>query len=235
MSSLISPGKLSKFGRKQKRLPKVLLSRSSWVILIGLVGLVFVLVIAWSWLLGGEGSYRYAGRGSGGQEFKVKGEVSNSQIEKDFWIIIPKIGVSAPVRENVDGAVAWAVAPRVLKGVGHYRRGPLGGVMVDGDLPGGRAGNIFLFGHSQILGRDPRKNYSGVFNDLEELKKGDKIDVYYQGKKYTYQVKSRQVVDKTDLRWVTDDGDDIETLTLMSCWPLGLDWKRYVVQADRIG
>lgn len=202
-----------------------------------LVPAVVLFTVIGYWLFSRGDSYTYqynGGSGGGGGELRVKGEFSEDPVNQDFSVVIPKLGVNAPVKENVEGAAEWAVAPQVLKGVGHYKRGQLGDVTVDGDLPGGEPGNVFLFGHSQILGRDSEENYAGVFDDLEELEDGDIVEVYYQGEKHQYKVKSGQVVGKDDLKWVTHDGDDTETLTLMSCWPLGLDWKRYVVQAEKV-
>lgn len=200
------------------------------------VVLLFTVVTVWFFNRGDSYTYQYNADGSAseGGAVRVKGESSDSPVNQNFAIVIPKLGVNAPIKKDVDGAAEWAVAPQVLKGVGHYKRSKLGDVTVDGDLPGGKPGNVFLFGHSQILGRDKRENYAGVFNDLEELEDGDIVEVYYESEKYQYKIKSGQVVGKDDLKWVTDNGDDVETLTLMSCWPLGLDWKRYVVQAEKI-
>jgi len=152
-------------------------------------------------------------------------------VNRDFAILAPQINLNAPVKEGVDGTNEYEYLPRVLQGVAHYKRKDLGEVVVDGALPGQGSGNIFLFGHSQIPGGDT-SNYQGVFNDLEELKPGEIVTLYYQGEEYKYQVKDGRVVDKTAVEYLAHT--ETETLTLMSCWPLGLDWKRYVVRAERV-
>ncbi len=208
------------------------LSRIPAVIKILLASFVVILGLSGYLVFRGGSSYIYRNGNFAGDESPLR-DGRNFSVEpanREFGLLIPKLGVNAPVRGNVDGSQEWAIAPQILKGIGHYRRGPLGPVTVDGAVPG-QKGNIFLFGHSQILGRS-KEDYAGVFNDLEELKEGDLIEVYYQEDKYQYRVTTGQVVDKTDLKWV--EHTDQETLTLAGCWPLGLDWKRYVVQAERI-
>lgn len=150
-------------------------------------------------------------------------------IDREFSIVMPRIGLNAPVFANIDGTNEYSYLPRILKGVAHYQHKDLGKVVVDGAFPGDGTGNIFLFGHSQIPGGD-MSDYQGVFNNLEELRAGDVITVYYQGQPHQYVVRSGEVVDvsRVDVMAHTET----ETLTLMSCWPLGLDWKRYIIRAE---
>jgi LPXTG-site transpeptidase (sortase) family protein len=151
-------------------------------------------------------------------------------INREFSILAPQIGVNSPISKNVDGSNEKFYIPNMLRGVAHYVRKDLGDVLVDGALPG-QPGNIFLFGHSQIPGGS-LENYQGVFNKLEKLAIGDIVKVFYEGKEYRYKVKTGQVVQKDQVEYLAHT--EQETLTLMSCWPLGLDIKRYVVQADRV-
>lgn len=151
-------------------------------------------------------------------------------ISADFGLVIEKIGVNAPIR-HVDGSNEKAYLPNILQGIGHYQPKVLPQVVVDGSLPG-EGGNVFLFGHSQIPGGD-LSHYKGVFNNLGQLEIGDRMTVYYQGQAYyNYEVYQSKVVDKTALSYL--DRTPKETLTLMTCWPLGLDIKRYIVRARRI-
>jgi LPXTG-site transpeptidase (sortase) family protein len=68
-----------------------------------------------------------------------------------------------------------------------------------------------------------------VFNDLSMLSKGDKIIVYFKGNEREYMVDESKIVSKTAVEYL--DHSDEEILTLMTCWPLGLDVKRYMVFA----
>lgn len=148
-----------------------------------------------------------------------------------FSLFAPQVNINVPIKKNIDASVEYNYLPQVLQGVAHYRRQPLGDVMVDGALPGSGEGNIFLFGHSQIPGRST-DNYQGVLNDLEDFVMGDVLSVFYEDAEYRYKVVDAKVTEKTDLSIV--EYTETETLTLMSCWPLGLDLKRYVVRAERV-
>lgn len=150
-------------------------------------------------------------------------------IATDFGLVIEKIGVNAPIR-HVDGSNEKEYLPNILQGIGHYQRKVLPSVTVDGSLPG-ENGNIFLFGHSQIPGGDT-VNYKGIFNNLGQLEIGDRVMVYYQGRSFNYEVYESKVVDRTALSYLSRTPE--ETLTLMTCWPLGLDIKRYIIRARRI-
>jgi len=155
--------------------------------------------------------------------------VGPTPVSADFGLIIEKIGVNAPIFD-VDGFNEKEYGPSILQGIGHFRQKLFLSTLVNGVYPG-VSGNVFLFGHSQIPGGD-ESHYKGVFNNLGQLEIGDKIMVYYQGKAYNYQVYESKVVDKTALEYLGQTPE--ETLTLMTCWPLGLDVKRYIVRARRI-
>ena len=94
----------------------------------------------------------------------------------------------------------------------------------------GEDGNIFIFGHSQVPGGD-MSDYRGAFNDLPNIKEGDELIFYYQEKKYSYRVYESKVVEKTAFEYLGHTTE--ETLTLMTCWPLGFENKRYIVRAKR--
>lgn len=155
--------------------------------------------------------------------------LATTPVATDFALVINKINVNAPVRD-VDGSNEKNYLPNILQGIGHYQRKVLSQVTVDGSYPGA-GGNIFLFGHSQIPGGD-MSHYKGIFNDLGNLDLGDEIVVYYQNQVFRYAVFESKVVEKTALEYLSKTED--ETLTLMTCWPLGLDVKRFIVRARRI-
>lgn len=155
--------------------------------------------------------------------------IQPTPISLDFGLIIPKINVNAPVRD-VDGFNEKQYLPSILQGIGHFQRQVVFSNFVEAAYPG-EAGNVFLFGHSQIPGGD-LSHYKGVFNNLAQLENGDSITVFYQGKAYDYEVYEKRVVEKTALEYLAKTEE--ETLTLMTCWPLGLDVKRLIVRAKRL-
>lgn len=148
----------------------------------------------------------------------------------NFNISIISLDINAPVTKNVDGSRKEKYLPNVLQGVAHYQRKVLPDVTVDGALPG-EPGNIFLFGHSQIPGGDT-SNFKGVFNNLPNIKTGERVQIFYQGDSFVYEVYEAKVVGKNEISYLEKTPQ--ETLTLMTCWPLGLDIKRFVARAKRV-
>lgn len=151
-------------------------------------------------------------------------------LNTDFTLVISKINVNVPIIADVDGSEALEYLWQVKKGVAHYKHKKLTRVTVDGAKPG-EGGNIFLFGHSQIPGGDT-SNFQGVFNDLHKLIPGDEVLVYYQGQEFKYQVTEGKVVERDAVEYLAHTTS--ETLSLMTCWPLGLDVKRYLILAKRV-
>jgi len=74
--------------------------------------------------------------------------------------------------------------------------------------------------------------YKGVFNSLPNIAIDEIVSVFYQGNEYRYQVKESKVIEKNQIEYLGHT--EKETLTLMTCWPLGLNTKRYIVRAVRI-
>ncbi len=98
-------------------------------------------------------------------------------------------------------------------------------------LPGKR-GNAAIFGHSILpIFYDP-KNYLSIFSLLPTLKKGDDINVSYDGISYVYRVESMFEVLPTDIQVLDQDSSD-SFLTLVTCVPPGDPGKpkRLVVRA----
>ncbi|MFI5240946.1 MAG: sortase [Microgenomates group bacterium] len=98
-------------------------------------------------------------------------------------------------------------------------------------LPGKR-GNSVLFGHSILpIFYDP-KNYISIFSLLPTLKKGDEIDVDYDGISYKYRVEEMFEVLPTDIQVLDQDTTD-SFLTLVTCVPPGdpRKPKRLIVRA----
>lgn len=151
-------------------------------------------------------------------------------VNTDFCLVIPEISVNAPILKNVDGSNKAEWIWKVKEGVAHFKHLELAEVTVNGSFPG-EGGNVFLFGHSQIPGGD-MSNYQGVFNDLEKLLPSDKVIVYYQGERFEYEVAEGKVVDRGDLQYLEHTSEEI--VTLSTCWPLGLDVKRYIIRAKRL-
>ncbi len=154
-------------------------------------------------------------------EYLIKGPESISHeikpIDQAFGIVIPKIRASSKVVPDVnpynDKEYQWALT----KGVAHAR----------GTSFPGQAGNVFIFSHSSANFYEATR-YNSVFYLLSKLEKGDKIDLYYKGEKFTYKVTEKVVADPKDLSYLTKKTSK-KMVTLMTCWPPGTTYKRLLV------
>lgn len=136
-------------------------------------------------------------------------------------VMINKISVNAPIifdQKTVDQA---AFQKALKNGVVHYP---------DTALPG-QPGNVVIFGHSSGQWW-AQGDYKFVFTLLDKLKLEDRIFIDYQGTRYIYRVKSTTVVRPTDLS-VLNQGSG-NTLTLITCSPVGSNSKRLIIHAEQI-
>ena len=130
-------------------------------------------------------------------------------------IIIPKIGVTAPLNMNV---LPSQVLPTLQNGVVHY---------ADTALPG-QIGNVVIFGHSSDFPWSPGA-YKNVFALLDRLAPGDQIIVPYGTQRFGYVVISSQVVRATELSVLKKT--PTPQLTLITCYPVGTAQRRLVIVA----
>lgn len=88
-------------------------------------------------------------------------------------------------------------------------------------------GNTVIVGH-RFTYTDP----SGPFYNLDQVKEGDKIVVYWNKQKYVYKVDKVSVVPPTALE--VERQTDTKLLTLYTCTPLWSARDRLVVQAKPV-
>jgi len=142
-------------------------------------------------------------------------------LNKDFGLYIPKIGTNTKVIKNVDPYKRDEYINVLYTGVAHAK----------GSSTPNRSGNVFLFAHSTVNFYERRK-YNVYFYLLSELDKDDSIYVSYEGQIYTYKVLEVKKVNPTEVDYLGTYSDE-DTLTLMTCWPLGMNYKRMIVIAVR--
>jgi LPXTG-site transpeptidase (sortase) family protein len=143
----------------------------------------------------------------------------------EIRIIIKKINVSAPVILS-DSVSDQALLEDLAKGVVRYPT----------TASAGQDGNMVLSGHSSNYSWI-KSDYNYVFRSIGKLEAGDEIVLRVtqeNGKtlEYQYRMKSHAVVTPDDPAIFTTA--DSPTLTLVTCWPLGTQLKRYVVTAELI-
>ena len=138
----------------------------------------------------------------------------------DFWIVIEKIGVSAPIVPDVDTTSNEAYMEAMRHGVAHAK---------DTAKPD-EVGNIYLFAHA-TLNFWEYGEYATVFTTLHQLDPGDKIVVFYKGKRYDYRVDEKEVVPGFDTTPLTRSSSR-RLLTLQTCDPPGTTWRRLIIIAE---
>jgi sortase A len=142
-----------------------------------------------------------------------------SPIDREFGLVIPKIGANARVIANVDPSSSKVYIEALKRGVAH----------AEGTVYPGQVGNSFLFAHS--VGNFWEVNrWNAVFYLLRELQAGDELDVFYKGQRYIYQVYGNLVVVPTDTKYIEPQAD-FPKLTLQTCWPPGTTLRRLLVFA----
>ncbi len=140
-------------------------------------------------------------------------------LNSDFGIVIPKIGANARVIANVDPGNYADYINALKLGVAHAK----------GTVFPGQVGNSYLFAHS--VGNFWEVNqWNAVFYLLKELKPGDEVDLFYQGKRYIYVVYDTKIVNPEDTEFLSTISN-FPMLTLQTCWPPGTTLKRLLVFA----
>lgn len=139
----------------------------------------------------------------------------------EFGIVIPKIGASAKVFENIDPSNQERFLPILAQGVAHAQ----------GTVFPGMMGNIYLFAHSTDSFWNAGR-YNAIFYLLKDLQVGDEIVIFYQNKRYEYIVSASKVVNPDDVSHIVDaQKQGEETLILQTCWPPGTTFQRLLVFA----
>lgn len=139
----------------------------------------------------------------------------------DFGIVIPKINANSSVIDNVDPGNEKEYMEALQRGVAHAQ----------GTALPGETGNIYLFAHS-VGNIWEVANYNAVFYLIKELEPGDKVELYYQGRKYVYTVFEKKIVDASDVGYLYTQTNE-KMLTLQTCWPPGTRLKRMLIFAKQ--
>jgi len=147
--------------------------------------------------------------------------------QEDFFVIIPKLLAYSPIELNVD--------PFDKANYLNILQDDTVAMSSSSDLPGLGAGNMtFLFAHSTEQNVTDMRN-NAVFYLLGEMKEGDPIFIRQGENVYTYIVYKQMVVGAKEVEYLEYKEKDKELLILQTCWPLGTNWKRLLVFAQRKG
>lgn len=142
-------------------------------------------------------------------------------VNRDFSLIIPKIGVNAPIIAAVNPADTKQYLDALKKGIAHASTSY---------FPG--EGTTYLFSHST--------NYdwfvsdlNAVFYHLKNLSGGDLIVIMYKGKQFTYRLTEKRVVAPSEISYLVGQAGD-KRLILQTCWPPGSTAERLLIFANLI-
>lgn len=152
--------------------------------------------------------------------------VVDKSYSKNMYLSISEVGIdTVRITPNVESSQE-EVYDRYLKyGLAHFRGTPLPG---DG-------GNSFIYGHSAVLSFFSKHSNlpETIFTKLEDVDIGDVVEIKKEEEIFEYIVRNKKIVDADDFTILRSQGDK-ETVTLMTCWPLGAGIKRLIVVAERI-
>lgn len=139
--------------------------------------------------------------------------------DPNFSIIVEKIGADAPIIPNVDAGNKTAYDAALKRGVAHA---------LGTSLPG-KPGVTYLFAHStDTIFNVPR--YNAIFYLLNEMVAGDKIVIFFNGRRFDYRVTETKITEATDVSYFTMQTSE-QILVLQTCYPPGTTWKRLLVIA----
>lgn len=142
--------------------------------------------------------------------------------DPNYSIIVEKIGADAPIIANVDAADKNTYNAALKKGVAHA---------LGTSFPG-QPGVTYLFAHStDTIFNVPR--YNAIFYLLRELEPGDKIVVFFKGRRYDYKAVEKKITEPEDVTYLTMKTQE-QFLVLQTCYPPGTTWKRLLVVAKPV-
>lgn len=141
------------------------------------------------------------------------GEISRKY--DDNTLYIEKIGVKAPIKWDTTSS---EINDSLERGLVH---------IVNTGKPGENR-NIFITGHSSNYWWKAG-DYNSVFALLPELKENDEIYLTYKGQIKKFKVSETIELKKKEVSSYVNSSE--EKLTLMTCYPVGTNLKRFLVIA----
>jgi len=155
----------------------------------------------------------------------TKEVVIDKEYAKDMHIDIESIGIKGIIiNSNVESSEEKIYDQFLKRGIAHFKGTPLPG---DG-------GNSFIYGHSSVESFFSKHQNlpETIFTRLKDVDVGDDVYIDRDQERYHYIVRKKKIVEATDFSILSTQGDK-ETVTLMTCWPLGIGTKRLVIVAER--
>jgi len=149
--------------------------------------------------------------------FTIVGNVSKN---KDYGIIIPKLGLDERVIFNVDPNNEAEYTAALKQGIAHAS---------STNYPD-QNGLGYYFAHSSSPGFQIQ--YNAVFYLLNKLEVNDEIYIWHEQQRYRYLVESKKINQSSDVAFLYETYDE-EMIVLQTCWPPGTTKERLLVFAKR--
>ncbi len=140
-------------------------------------------------------------------------------VSTEFGIVIEKINANSRVIPDVDPSNEAQYTRALSEGVAEAK----------GSTPPGQPGNLYIFSHSTDAPWNVIR-YNAVFYLLRELVPGDRVIIFYQGRRYDYIVYDKTIVSPNDLTFLNNRYNK-PVLTLQTCDPPGTLFNRLIVRA----
>ena len=137
--------------------------------------------------------------------------------------MIEKINANAKIIPQIDPGVEAEYTKALKEGIAEAK----------GSTEPGEAGNLFLFSHSTDAPWNIAR-YNAIFYLLRELVPGDRVIVFYKGRRFDYIVFDKTTAPPSDITFLTNRYDR-PVLTLQTCDPPGTVLNRLVVRAKLAG
>lgn len=153
---------------------------------------------------------------------KTPDGASIDPVNKEFSLVIPKIGVNAAVIPSVNPTKPEEYGEALKKGIAHSSLS----YFPDED------GTVYLFSHSTnyewFVG-----DLNAVFYLLKNLEEKDTVILFYKGTAYTYKITGKQIVKPTAVAYLAPQ-PGAKRLIMQTCWPPGSTTERLLIFADLV-
>jgi LPXTG-site transpeptidase (sortase) family protein len=143
-------------------------------------------------------------------------------VNTEFSIIVPKVGINAPVIATVDPSDSEEYNKILEEGVAHSAT----------SFKPDQDGTVYLFSHSTNYEWFV-KDLNAIFYLVKDLLPGDTIVVFYKGVRYTYELKEKRVVKPKEITYLVPEAGK-RSLILQTCWPPGSVAERLLLFADLV-
>lgn len=199
--------------------------------LLGFVAFLFWLLIVFLPVLFVEAKYQLKqvatdlGFTTGSSFFRPNSEnfaiIGNTSKNKEYGIIIPKLGLDEKVLFNVDPNDENQYHQALKEGIAHAS---------STNYPD-ENGLGYYFAHSSSP--NFRVQYNAVFYLLNKLEAGDAIYIWHDYKRYRYVVTEKRINQPNDVAFLYEQYEG-ENIVLQTCWPPGTTKERLLVFATRV-